>query len=60
MNISDMLVSQIKDFITGAISDSIARLNITANNLSQSQSMKIVDEVFETAFEIMQKAGDEE
>lgn len=58
MNIADTLVSQIKEFVTEAISDAVSMLNVHANNFSQSQSMNIVDRVYQTAFEIMEKAGD--
>lgn len=58
--ISDGLVHQIKDFIKGGISDAIARLGIRANNLPQSDSLSIVDSIYETAFDIMVAAGDAE
>lgn len=58
--ISDDLVQQIKDFIKGGITDAIARLGIRANNLSQSDSLAIVDSIYETAFDIMVAAGDAE
>lgn len=60
-NISDSLVGQIKDFIRGSISDAIAKLNIEKlENLSHTQSIKIVDEIYSTAYDIMISIGEEE
>lgn len=54
------MVVQIKEFVTGAISDAVSDLKVDVNNLSQHQSIDIVDEVYRTAFEIMARAGDNE
>lgn len=57
---SDNLVRQIKDFVKGAISDSIIRLGVEADTISHTQSTKIVDEIYKTAFEIMVSVGENE
>ena len=41
-------------------SDAVSDLKVDVNNLSQHQSIDIVDEVYRTAFEIMARAGDNE
>lgn len=60
VDIAEKLVVQIKEFVTGAISDAVSDLKVDINNLSQHQSTDIVDEVYRTAFEIMAMAGDDE
>ena len=57
-NLAEKLVTQIKGFVKGAISDAISNLKINANNLPQHQSIDIVNQVYQTAFEIMAKASD--
>lgn len=60
IDVAEKLVVQIKEFVTGAISDAVSDLKVDVNNLSQHQSIDIVDEVYRTAFEIMARAGDNE
>ncbi len=60
IDVAERLVAQIKEFVTGAISDAVSDLKVDVNNLSQHQSIDIVDEVYRTAFEIMARAGDNE
>ena len=50
----------IKEFVKGAISDAVSDLKVDVNNLSQHQSIDIVNEVYRTTFEIMARAGDDE
>lgn len=57
---AETLVENIKEYVNGAISDAVSRLEVSVNKLSQNKSIQIVDEVYKTAFEIMEKAGDEE
>ncbi|MBM6760422.1 Qat anti-phage system associated protein QatB [Megamonas hypermegale] len=60
MNVAEKLVIQIKEFIKGAISDAISKLNVDVNNLSQRKSIDIVDAVYQTTFEIIAEVGDDE
>lgn len=60
VDIAEKLVLQIKEFVTGAISDAVSDLKVDINNMSQHQSTDIVDGVYRTAFEIMAMAGDDE
>lgn len=60
INVAEKLVVQIKEFVKGAISDAVSDLKVDVNNLSQHQSIDIVNEVYRTAFEIMARVGDDE
>lgn len=60
MSIADTLVTQIEEFVTGAISDAVSELKVDVNSLSHGQSMDIVDQVYQTAYEIMAIAGENE
>ena len=60
IDIAEKLVAQIKEFVKGAISDAVSDLKVDVNNLSQHQSIDIVNEVYRTTFEIMARAGDDE
>ena len=51
---------QIKEFVSGAISDAVSDLEVDVNNLSQHQSIDIVNEVYRTTFEILARVGDDE
>ena len=43
-----------------ASSDAVSDLKVDVNNLSQHQSIDIVNEVYQTTFEIMARVGDDE
>ena len=60
IDIAEKLVAQIKEFVQGAISDAVSDLKVDVNNLSQHQSIDIVNEVYRTTFEIMAGIGDDE
>ena len=60
IDVAEKLVVQIKEFVKGAISDAVSDLKVDVNNLSQHQSIDIVNEVYRTAFEIMARVGDDE
>ena len=57
-NTTKSLISQIKDFVKGAVSDSVSHLNIKAGNLPQGDTLKIVDQVYKTSFDIMVSVGE--
>lgn len=58
--IVDNLIVQIKDFVKGSVSDAIISLDIKAGNIRQDDSLKIVNQVYERAFDIMVSAGESE
>lgn len=60
IDIAEKLVAQIKEFVKGAISDAVSDLKVDVNNLSQHQSIDIVNKVYRTTFEIMAGIGDDE
>lgn len=60
IDVAEKLVVQIKEFIQGAISDAFSDLKVDVNNLSQHQSIGIVNKVYRKAFEIMARVGDGE
>ena len=60
IGVAERLVAQIKEFVKGAISDAVSDLKVDVNNLSQHQSIDIVNEVYQTTFEIMARVGDDE
>lgn len=57
---STVLIKQTKDFVKGAVSDAIANLNIEIGNIRQTDSLRISDQVYKMAFDIMASAGEEE
>ena len=57
---SEVLIKQTKDFVKGAVSDAIANLNIEIGNIRQTDSLRISDQVYKRAFDIMASAGEEE
>ena len=57
---SDSLIVQTKDFVKGFVSDAVSNLNIKAGNIRQEDSLKIVDQVYKAAFDIMISAGENE
>lgn len=59
-NISERLIVQMKGFVKGAVSDAVINLDIKANNIRQGDSLRIVDQVYKTAFDIMISAGENE
>ena len=60
IDVAERLVAQIKEFVKGAISDAVSDLKVDVNNRSQHQSIDIVNEVYQTTFEIMARVGDDE
>lgn len=57
---SDSLIIQMKDFVKGAVSDAVTNLKIKADNLPQEDSLKMVNQVYKEAFDIMVSAGENE
>ncbi len=49
-----------KDFVKGSVSDAVDNLDIKAGNIRQVDSLKIVDQVYKEAFDIMMIAGENE
>lgn len=59
-NTSETLVGQMKDFVKGAVSDAVSSLNMRAGSIRQADSLKVVDKVYKTAFDILISAGENE
>lgn len=57
---SDSIIAQMKDFVKGSVSDAVANLDIQAGNIRQGDSLRIVDQVYKEAFDIMISAGENE
>lgn len=57
---SDSIIVQMKDFVKGCVSDAVANLDIRAGNIRQGDSLRIVDQVYKDAFDIMVSAGENE
>lgn len=57
---ANTIVIQITDLISGAISDAITELHVTPENIPQNEAIKIIDEVYKTAFDILESIGDKE
>jgi len=57
---SDNLISQMKDFVIGSVADAVAELDIKVRSIRQGDSLKIVDQVYKAAFDIMVSAGENE
>ncbi len=57
---SDGIVVKVKEYVNGAISDAITNLNVQVGNIPQGESLKIVDQVYKQAFDIMISAGENE
>lgn len=57
---SDKIIDQIKDFVKGSVSDAVTNLNIWTGNIRQEDSLRIVDQVYKEAFNIMVSAGENE
>lgn len=49
----DNLQRQIKDYITGAVSDAMSRLNVDIARINSSQAQSIVDSIYKKAYDIM-------
>jgi hypothetical protein len=49
----DSLQQQMKGFIMGAVSDALSMLNVDIKNINATQTQRIVDSVYQTAFDIM-------
>ena len=48
------------EFVKGSVSDAVSNLKIKAGNTRQEDSLKIVDRVYKTAFDIMVSVGEDE
>lgn len=59
-NMSGSLIGQMKDFVKGSVSDAVSNLKIKAGNIRQEDYLKIVDQVYKTAFDIMVSVGEDE
>ena len=57
---SDRIIVQMKDFVKGSVSDAVANLDIRTGNIRQGDSLRIVDQVYKEAFDIMVSAGENE
>ena len=57
---SDSIIVQMKDFVKGSVSDAVANLNIQTGNIRQGDSLRIVNQVYKEAFDIMVSAGENE
>lgn len=44
---------QLKDYIKGAVSDSVSKLNIDIRSIEASQTKSIVDSIYRTAYDIL-------
>ncbi len=60
ISIANSIISQMKDFIGGAISDAIVKVGVDVGKLEQGKSLKIVDSVYKTAFDIIVSVGETE
>lgn len=49
----EFIQQQIKDYISGAVSDSISALNLGIKNIDSFQTQKIVENVYEKAYNIL-------
>jgi hypothetical protein len=49
----EFIQKQIKDYITGAVSDSISSLNLDIKSIDNSQTKQIVENVYEKAYNIL-------
>ncbi len=57
---AERLVLQIKDFIKGAISDSIVQSNLDLNSIPQNKAIEIIDNIYHIAFNILASEGEDE
>ena len=57
---SDNIIVQIKDFVKGSVSDAVTNLDVKMGNIRQGDSLRIVDQVYKEAFDIMISAGENE
>jgi len=58
VNSVELLQSQMKDFIFGAVSDSIANLNVEIRDIESDNVSSIVDEMYEQAYSILASLED--
>lgn len=49
----ESLQGQLKDYIKGAVSDSVSKLNIDIRSIDTSQTKAIVDSIYRTAYDIL-------
>ena len=49
-----------KEYVKGAVSDALANLDVQIGNIRQGDSLRIVDQVYKEAFDIMVSAGENE
>ncbi len=54
----DNLQQQMKEFIKGAVSDAVSKLNVDIKNIDTSQTQSIVDSVYVKAFDILSDLED--
>ncbi|MBQ3611289.1 MAG: hypothetical protein IJA01_03355 [Firmicutes bacterium] len=59
-DISEKLIIQMKDFVKGCVSDAVISLDIKTGKIKQRDSLRIVDQVYQAAFDIMVSAGENE
>lgn len=57
---SDWIIVQMKEYVKGAVSDALANLDVQIGNIRQGDSLRIVDQVYKEAFDIMVSAGENE
>lgn len=55
----DNIQEQIKEFIRGSVSDAVSQLNVEIMNIDSSQTLSIVDSVYEMAFDVMSSLEEE-
>ena len=58
--VSDSIIAQMKDFVKGSVADAMANLDIKAGNIRQIDSLRVVDQVYMKAFDIMVSVGENE
>lgn len=58
--ISDSIIVQLKDFVKGSVSDAVVNLNVQTGNIRQGDSLRIVNQVYKKAFDIMVSVGENE
>ena len=55
---AEIILRDIKDYIRGAVSDAMARANISPSNISASNAQKTSDSIYRSAFDILEAAGE--
>lgn len=57
---SENLTAQMKEYVRDSVSDAVSSLNIKAGDFPKEDSLKIVDQVYKTAFDRLTDAGEDE